>query len=343
MSNERVEGWLRELGHAPEPEPHWVPGRKPDFFCRDVPLWVEVKTLGPTDYDQAQSHAWNDFRTRIGKIGEATGDVYAMTSQDYTEAAGKLGAHLVRMLAKSTTPPSAEVSEVIVIPPNSCKGDIVSFRYESRQGAVIQIGPEPASGRYGYYPSYDPMDWSQEVEIVAERGTIGRWQLYDVFEGDSAGPLSVSYCRSDTPLAMCALMSSGGYNTTAARIREVAADANNQLRSGQRVVTCPGICVIYHESLSATAGRLFLSALFGDVTVPIDLNPTRLGQAFLGNNGVLSPTKNRGISAVRYVTQGYQDSIVLNPYAEYPIEPSFFRSAVWMANGESMILYQPKS
>jgi hypothetical protein len=80
MSNDRAEAWLKELGYAPEPEPVWVAGRKPDFFCPGgAPLWVEVKTFEPSEHQQTQQWAWTDFRSRIGKINGATGEVYAMT------------------------------------------------------------------------------------------------------------------------------------------------------------------------------------------------------------------------------------------------------------------------
>ncbi len=63
MSNDRVEAWLKNLGFDPEPEPKWVAGRKPDFFCPGVhPVWVEVKTFEPSQHSQTQDRAWQDFR-----------------------------------------------------------------------------------------------------------------------------------------------------------------------------------------------------------------------------------------------------------------------------------------
>jgi len=133
-------------------------------------------------------------------------------------------------------------------------------------------------------------------------------------------------------------MSAGGYSTTTRRIRESIDEANDQLRSGQNCLPAPGICVIYHESLDATSGRMFLAAIFGDLTVPIELNPIQPGGPFLGRNGILAPTKNRGVSAVRYVTSGAVDAIALNPYAEYPVEAAMFRTPVWVADGASIAL-----
>jgi hypothetical protein len=339
MSNDRVEAWLRNLGFDPEPEPKWVTGRKPDFFCPGAhPVWVEVKTFEPSQHSQMQDRAWQDFRLRVEKTKNATGEVYAMTSQTYTGAHGKVAARLLRHLAQSPAPASSDVREVIIIPPDPIPNIVATIRYHCREREVIQIGPKSVSNQYGYYPSYEPKDWSQEVVIACEGETAIQRQAYDIFYGDSEGPISLSYWRSESPLSLGALMSTGGYNTTAARIREAIDDANDQLRSGQSAVPAPGICVIYQESLEATGDRMLLAALFGDLTIPIALNPIQPGNPFLGRNGILSATKNRAVSAVKYVSLGSEELIVLNPYARFPIESRIFRAPVWMADGETFTL-----
>jgi hypothetical protein len=345
MSNDRVEAWLKGLGYFPQPEPEWVIGRKPDFFCPGAyPLWVEVKTLEPSQYSQTRDWVWNDFRSRIERFRDATGEVYAMTSETYSEAHGKVAARLVSQIAKSPPPSSMGLKEAIILPPDPLPNNaIVQIRYESTEGEVTQIGPKSISGLYGYYPSYDPRDWSQQVEVVTlVGGKPDRRQLYDVLDADRAGPVSLAYYRSATPLRLGTLMTSIGRNTTTDRIRSVIDDANEQLRSGQACVAAPGICVIYHEvSLEATGSNMFFAALFGDLTIPIALNPTKLGTPFLGRNGILSPSKNRGVSVVRYVTLGSTETIAINPYAAFPIQPDIFRAPVWVADGEALTLRQP--
>lgn len=340
MSNERVEAWLRGLGYSPEPEPGWVPGQKPDFYCPgEAPLWVEVKTFEESPHQQRQGRAWEDFRARVARIKGATGEVFATVSANYTEAGGKLAVHLLRRLAKSPPPSSSDVTETIVLPPDPVPETMVRLRYMRARGPVVQIGPRPRSGHYGYYPGYEPADWSQEVELACSGEQPVMRQGYDVFEGDTRGPVALIYSRSERPLRLVTLMSDGGNTNTARRIREAIDDANDQLRSGQRCVPAPGICVIYHESLEATAGQMFLAALFGDLTIPLALDPIRPGEPFLGRNGILTPTKNRGVSAVRYVSMG-ATTIALNPYADHVINASIFRAPVWVSNESSLTLRQ---
>jgi hypothetical protein len=122
--------------------------------------------------------------------------------------------------------------------------------------------------------------------------------------------------------------------------RENPRGNNDQLRSGQNAVPAPGICAIYQESLEATGGRMLLAALFGDLTIPIALNPIQPGTPFLGRNGILSATKNRAVNAVRYVTLGSEELVVLNPYARFPIASIFFRTPVWVESGGIFTLSQ---
>ncbi len=339
MTNARVDAWLRTLGYSPEPEPDWVPGQKPDFFCPgEAPLWVEVKTFEESPHQRRQAWAWEDFRARVARIQGAKGEVFATVSSSYTEADGKLAAQLLRRIARSPPPSSSNVTETIVLPPDPVADTMVTIRYVRLRGPVVQIGPRPESGHYGYYPGYDPEDWGQEVEIACAGQQPVMRQGYDVFEGDTNGPVALIYARSERPLRLVTLMSAGGSTTTARRVREAIDEANDQFRSGQSCVPAPGICVIYHESLEATSGHMFLAALFGDLTVPIGLDPIQPGDPFLGRNGILAPAKNRGVSAVRYVTSGTVDAIALNPYAEYPVEAAMFRAPVWVAEGTSMTI-----
>jgi hypothetical protein len=162
MSNARVETWLRKLGYSPEPEPHWVPGQKPDFFCPGAaPLWVEVKTFELSPHQQRQGWAWEDFRARVARIQGAKGDVLATVSPSYTEADGKLAAQMLRRIANSPPPSSRDVTETIVVPPDPVLDTTVTIRYIRSRRPVVQVGPKPASDRYGYYPGYDPEDWDR--------------------------------------------------------------------------------------------------------------------------------------------------------------------------------------
>jgi hypothetical protein len=339
MSNERAAVWIRARGYEPEPEPGWVTGRKPDFFCAGkAPFWVEVKTFEPTAYDLLQGRAWQDFRARINRLKGLTGSVHASISPTFSELSGKRAAHLVRHLAKAAAP-DAKVREVIFIPADAIEDTLVTIQYMTNRFPVVQIGPRSQSGKYGYYSSYEPAVRGLDVEISDDGNSTTR-RSFEVFDGWAQSPITVAYYRSDSPLHL-ASMGSGmamPVNTTE-RLRSAIDEANDQIRSGQAKVPAPGLCVVYHDSLDATSGQMYLAALFGDLTVAIDLAPICMGEAFLGRNAILTPQQNRGVSAVRYVTANYGESIALNPYAEFPIDRSLFGDApVWVLDGSQMVL-----
>lgn len=341
MSNERAAAWIRERGYEPEPEPNWVTGRKPDFFCGgQSPFWVEVKTFEPTGYHQLQGRAWQDFRARINRLKGMTGDVHANISPTFSEFSGKRAAHLVRHLARSAAP-NANVREVIFIPGDAIENTFVTLKYMTDRFPVVQIGPRSQSGKYGYYSSYDPAVGGLEVEISDDGETTTR-RTFDIFDGWAQSPITVAYYRSESPLHLVSMGSGMAMPVnTADRLRSAIDEANQQVRSGQRQVQAPGICMVFHDSLDATSGVMFLAAIFGDLTIPIATDPIQYGEAFLGRNAILTPSQNRGISAVRYVSEQYGESIALNPYAEFPIVAELFRAPVWIREGDQMVLRQP--
>jgi hypothetical protein len=344
MSNERAAAWIRERCYEPEPEPDWVGGRKPDFFSGGTqPFWVEVKTFEPTAYDRVQGHAWEDFRARIKRLSGMTGNVHANISATYSELSGKRAAHLVRQLARSSVPIDANTREVVFIPGDAIEDTLVTLKYMSDRFPVIQIGPRAQSGKYGYYASYEPAVGGLGVEVIDDGNTTIR-HSFEVFDGWVQSPITVAYYRSESRLHLASMGSGVAMPVnTADRLRNAIDEANQQIRSGQRQVPAPGICMIYHDSLDATSGVMFLAALFGDLTIPIALDPIKYGEAFLGRNAILTPEQNRGISAVRYVSEQYGESIAINPYAEFPVAPRLFRAPVWISDGERMSVRLPDS
>jgi hypothetical protein len=125
-------------------------------------------------------------------------------------------------------------------------------------------------------------------------------------------------------------------NRTPERIREQVKESNAQLKSGQSHRPGPGVCVIYHETLDFSGARHVAAALLGDIAIPIQKGGS-LGQACFTRNGVLRPTKNRAVSAVRYVRTDDSTTTVINPWAAYAIDFDLFREPVLMLEGNRIV------
>jgi hypothetical protein len=82
---------LEQQGFECCPEPKWIQGKKPDFFCTGpADIWVEVKSLGQTPPQKKASelHSWFDRRRQIDRRGARISARYApdVTEKDVKEA-----------------------------------------------------------------------------------------------------------------------------------------------------------------------------------------------------------------------------------------------------------------
>ena len=336
MSNERAEQWLKGLGYAPEPEPDWIrAGEKPDFFGHgEAPVWVEVKTLDPPRHLAVMGRAWDDLRARCAKVEAATGDLYAVIGDDYDEKAAKW---LIGSLASEDA--SERRVDVVVVPADPVYDVTARFEYAAEDGPIVQTCARSESGRYTVYPGLEPNDWSKEVQILHSDGSKSASVLYEVLEADADAKLAVRIFPSTTPLQLRSTIGAGAReNRSVWRVRQEIRYTNRQLRNGQSYRAAPGVCAIYHDGLDALGEQQVLAVLFGDLTIQVMPNPTQLGPAFLGRNGVLSPTKNRGVSAVRYERAATSVTVVVNPWAAHAIDAGIFRQPVWVLDGDRLIL-----
>lgn len=336
MSNERAEQWLRALGYAPEPEPDWIgEGAKPDFFGHgNYPVWVEVKTPAPPRHHEGMGQAWNDLRGRCARVQAATGDLYAVIGDDYDERAGRW---LIATLEREGRP--RHHVDVVAIPADPDYEIAVRLAYDTGDGRIEQICAKSQSGRYPVYPALEPVDWAAEVVVTHSDGTETSAAAHRVLETDAGARLAARVFPGTTRLELRGTLGADAHeNRSVWRVREAIGDANRQLRNGQRCRPAPGVCAIYHGSLDALGDQQVLAALFGDLTIAIDLDPIRPGPAFLGRNGVLSPTKNRGVSAIRYQRSDDSTTVVVNPWADIAIEPGMFRQPVWVVDGDQVML-----
>ena len=336
VSNERAEQWLRTLGYAPEPEPNWIgEGAKPDFFGHgERPVWVEVKTPEPPRHQEVMGRAWNDLRARCARVEAVTGDLYAVIGDDYDERAARW---LIATLEREA--PTMRRIDVVTIPVDPVYEVTVRFAYDSDDGRVEQVCAKSQGGRYPAYPGLEPADWAAEIVIFHSDDTETSDAAHRVLETNANARLAARVFPSAARLELRGALAGDAHaNRSVWRVREAIGDANRQLRNGQRCRRAPGVCAIYHDSLDALGEQQVLAALFGDFTIGIELDPIRPGPAFLGRNGVLSPNKNRGISAVRYQRAADSVTVVVNPWSDMPIDGTLFQEPVWVLDGDQLVL-----
>lgn len=328
MSNDRVCEWLEGLGYVPEPEPSWITqGQRPDFFCPgERPVWVEVKILKFSRESELFDRAWNVLCRRADKI-RGMGEGHILVGQTFDD---KAAAQLIKCLGRELGRQSRASVRIVAVPVDPEVGRWARLSYSLPDGSLVeQVGPAALSGSYPSYPSCEP-HWSKPATLALSDGTtmqVPAFRLLNV----AAGKVALRLFDSETPFKISsASLYEATRNRSRERVREAIDEANDQIRNGQLYKTAPGIACIYQESMEALGGRTLLSALFGDLTVPIDRHSRKFGEAFFGRNGILSPDKNRGVSAVRYTGHGGKTTFVVNPWAAHSLKWEIFAEEAYL-------------
>ncbi|MGA2564615.1 MAG: hypothetical protein ABSF96_13725, partial [Steroidobacteraceae bacterium] len=79
------------------------------------------------------------------------------------------------------------------------------------------------------------------------------------------------------------------------------------------------------------------AALFGDIAIPIEKGGRAVGQPYFTRGGVWTATKNRSVSAVRYIRTPDSITTILNPWARHPIDFDLFREPVLLLQDNGLI------
>jgi hypothetical protein len=323
------------LGLHPEPEPDWIAqGLKPDFFCDGIhPAWVEVKTLDLSKESQAFGRAWDDLHRRADKI-DGFGEAHALIGPAFDDQAS---AALMGCVSRELRRASSAPIRIVAVPADPDFGRWARITYSCDGNTVEQVGPASASGSYPSYPSCEP-DWSKRIKLVLSDGTTREDHAYRILNV-SAGKVALRLFWSQTPFKIAsASMFEATRNRSNQRVRDAIDEANDQIRNGQIYRRAPGVVCVYQENLDALGGHTLLSAIFGDLTVPIDRDSKKMGEAFLGRNGILKPDQNRGISAVCYTGYGGNSTFIVNPWADYAVQWQLFASEAYVMQGSNVSL-----
>jgi hypothetical protein len=317
-----VRDWLRKRGY---PEPEYEPsivdkGKKPDFLAiadsTTTPsmLWAEVKSIGPEDSIVALTKFWpvlKEMRVPTNINGHARLHVTKNTREQSVRAllkifyskATKHASENVRLIFIQQKPDKKDIRDLVV------QGDILQRVWVrgaddekiAVPNGVIENGSAittwECSGKRQSRPAYNVFDWlaSFDCAIIAHIDP------------------------ADRPLISISSMS-GGKSSLKDRALNAIEDANAQLRNACRVKAVPGLVFVLPLEDHAD-DQMIAMAAYGDLTVPINGDSNKLGEAFYGRNGALRPDKNTHISAlIRLRRELGAATYFPNPFAKYPIE-----------------------
>jgi len=317
-----VRDWLSQRGFEPEYEPPLVSsGRQPDFLVtarshQATPgvFWAEVKSLQPDSTSLALSKSWpilKSLRVPQKVHGHAMLHVTEMTREQSIRA-------LVRMFYGKAIAHASETTSLIFVQQCSAKTDI---RYFEVQGPIVEKVWARGAGDGRIAVPIGTIENTQAMVTWEQDGNPRTRPAFKVFDWnlpfDCA--LVAKIDPTDRPLTSISSMSSGSSNIS---IRTVSAleDANSQLRSAYGFRSAPGVVFIvpFEEHVD---DQMIAMGAYGKLSVSINRETGKFGDAFYGRDGALRREKNTHISAaIRLRRNGEAATYFLNPFAKEPID-----------------------
>ena len=148
--NDAAERILTGVGFECEPEPDWVSGRVPDFYCTGkATIWVEVKSLDEPDEIKNTGREIVLFRERVRAMRNC-GKAFAVVSDDMSQRDAKLALVIAdKALAEMATKDPRPHRVFVVIPRDPEYGRYVRVEAWSGDGLEVYHCCRSASGRYG--------------------------------------------------------------------------------------------------------------------------------------------------------------------------------------------------
>jgi hypothetical protein len=213
---------------------------------------------------------------------------------------------------------ASETVSLIFVQQCSAKTDI---RYFEVQGPIVEKVWARGAGNGRIAVPIGTIENTQAMVTWEQDGNLQAQPAFKIFDWnlpfDCA--LVAKIDPADRPLTSISSMSSGSSNIS---IRTVSAleDANSQLRNAYGFRTAPGVVFIVPSEEHVDDQTIAMGA-YGKLSVSINRETGKLGDAFYGRDGALRREKNTHISAIiRLRRNGEVATYFLNPFAKEPID-----------------------
>jgi hypothetical protein len=148
---ELARAMLEQQGFKCCPEPNWIPGKKPDFFCTGLTdIWVEVKSLAqtPSQRKDFELSSWFHKRSQIDRPGARVNVFYApdanLTEKDVKEAVKRV----LDLLKRGDYTTYQRL--VVTVPCDPDYKKDIEFSIRINNQAILIISARSMAGRYGY-------------------------------------------------------------------------------------------------------------------------------------------------------------------------------------------------
>lgn len=288
-------------------------------------MWVEVKALDPPATQQLLDFGWTELRRRLTKF-EGKCRVYAWIAPSFTTRTAKQVIHVLSRAVNSAFSPTCVL--YVSVPDGEVAEDTVQMEWIGSGGTPVRmIALRSKVAVYNCPPAAEPEDWSSNVRITESTASLR--PAFEVLSLKSAAPVTLRVTPDETGSVLASIGHAEAREVnTIERLRRVVNDANDQFKNALTYRELPGLLFIYFDYLGGGDYSDLMRACFGDLSVSIDQNTLKVVDTFYGSNGALRPNRNTAVSAIMYRSRHYPTVSLINPWARYPVSPSWLPGTV---------------
>jgi len=329
VTNHRATTRFAAAGITYQCEPDWIEeGRKADFFCSGAAeFWCEVKTLEPLEDFKQLGNALKELTQRTANISlPGRGTVYLKDKLSDRDA--KFVVALLKRGLKRFADGDAPERIIALIPSQPDYGKFVRFSFSTDEYQSVEFHCcVSTAAKYGTPNGMFPEPFAQAMRLrFSPNGDEKEFPAHQVMTRRDDFRVAIVAESDDEPFDLMLAMPAGGAKrlNNSERIREAAADANNQLKNALRYKTAPCLLMVFHDGLDVPDEVIIKSALYGNLKFDFPPGNIAAGRLIVDRDGAWSPDKNRSTSAVMYMRNNGQPIIVHNYWADRPFPPGVF-------------------
>jgi hypothetical protein len=239
----------------------------------------------------------------------------------------KLAVKLLNRALRRLDDPEPPDMAVALLPKDANAKQFVRFSLTTKDNQIVEFHSYVSTtGLYAIPSEMHPDPDSQTVELKFSSGRTKTAPAHKVIQASEEFRVAIALHKSDSEFEIVSAVPTGAARRldNVARIRDLVSDANEQVKNANTYKAAPGVTLIFQDGLDVPDDAIIKSALYGDLKYVAPKDDPAAGKLILEGDGIWNATKNQTTSAVMYVRNGGEPTIIHNFWAERPLPSGLF-------------------
>lgn len=321
-ANQVAASILTSCGFEIEPEPEWVTGQKPDFFCHGpCDLWVEVKSVTTDKRFKKLGEKFDDLCDRAKKV-RMTGFAHAWVADEATEFHNKRALTLaIEALKILQLNPNGYSRVCVIVPRDPDPKRDVRLEFRTSAGQELLVCARSAKCHYGRPISEDEPRWDERRVSVDDEVSTTNADFYELGLADDDFLVGLEICAGSDQFHIVSAAPQGVARqiTTTETVRLAATKANSQFKSACEHRAAPCLLMVFEDGLGVQDVRSFSAVFLGDLAYQFPMKEFQNGRLVFARNGIWNAGALTTMSASALVCNNSAPILLRNPWALRPL------------------------